>query len=1071
MSMMFLPTNTLQAQCPDNKVTGISYSPNLFQDPCTDVTISISLSVCVEDADELFDLEVRIPKSAFSLQNEGIFDVDATDPDWLILSQEVIPLVVPKEYAIVVRMKSPGFDNLNSGSSIRARAKWSGASSYSNTNYQNVAVVFKEIDGTGSPAYLSDEVDPTGPLGTPAYSCTGSQNILIKGDLIVDIDYCFTSIVDYDCKIFLEEGARIMIDEGSELRLRGAKLRGCAAMWDGIFVEDGKLTTELSQSGSKRALISDAFKGISLKNGTSAELAVLDVADCRYGIYSPSIGSGNSLKNIYLNFDDVHIYGTGTLKPMTGMPGSSGFAWDYPISAIELNDVYAFVNTCEEAPSVWGGTCGTRIDNTYRGIVLNNTSADLKGFGISDLREASGDVPGLISNTAVVATAPYVSNLHYTGFGKTGYPVFKNVAKGFYLKNVDALIEDVLAQEVNDMGVLVERNLLKSVLIKNSRIYSHQYGVVAWNNNSSNFGLETSDLRHADLLTSSTIGNQPSYGVLLANNAGDVGKNRIEDNLIEMPTAQAGILSQSNYINSTFAENTIYGGDYEREYGIRVSGGNPHMIDCNLLSADGAEDTDPSAAIYMQLLSNSAVRCNATYDFPRGIEYFGPSIKTRAQANSINDHHIGLFYDHEAVSTKHFFSGNCWSVNFLDTGGPIGAKNTHEDEKMVVASQHIFDDSPITCFNTEVQVYDPSFAWFTNSEGDNLECGDEEVVTCTGGPGADHPFPLWVPDSLDWRIAVDSFVSVLYGYAPLWQAQRYLYRVLTENPTYVTSGSVWEDFLNAVDSTSVAQYEVLAEGLRHAATPDTTKEQLVLNLRAGIDSLTNLVVSYRQVADTLGTGTIKDSLNNLANNELVILGELADSLAGIHYEVDSLFRWRLNQLNTLNSAASNDSLWESCLQYVNARFIQVLLNGQHDLDSLQMDSLAAIANRCPMVYGDGVFLARGIILALAPESSWDDNALCVVAEESYSRKGEPLSFNITVQPNPGVGQFQVHLAGHFSSLWSMRLYDLQGNVMDSWTFPSGIVQLDLTNYKSGMYILQAVDQKGEVHLGKVVIAH
>ncbi len=173
-------------------------------------------------------------------------------------------------------------------------------------------------------------------------------------------------------------------------------------------------------------------------------------------------------------------------------------------------------------------------------------------------------------------------------------------------------------------------------------------------------------------------------------------------------------------MNNTYvrlAENTIYGGDTDDEYGIRVSGGDGHVIDCNLISNSSDGDADePGAALYLQMLNSGNVRCNETYDYPRGFELFGMNMGTPLEGNTFTDHRIGLLYDHEAENVKQFWTGNRWTNEYDTENDEYGALNTSNDKDKVANSQFIVDDSPTMTheqYNTSVESQHP---WFVVKE-------------------------------------------------------------------------------------------------------------------------------------------------------------------------------------------------------------------------------------------------------------------------------------------------------------------------------------------------------------------
>lgn len=80
-----------------------------------------------------------------------------------------------------------------------------------------------------------------------------------------------------------------------------------------------------------------------------------------------------------------------------------------------------------------------------------------------------------------------------------------------------------------------------------------------------------------------------------------------------------------------------------------------------------------------------------------------------------------------------------------------------------------------------------------------------------------------------------------------------------------------------------------------------------------------------------------------------------------------------------------------------------------------------------------------------------------------------------VYPNPSAGLVNIQLLADDlkqpDDIRKLDLYDTQGVLVKSFSsvVDSSIVDWDLENLASGLYYLQAVDQKGDGYSGKVMI--
>lgn len=884
-----------------------------------------------------------------------------------------------------------------------------------------------------------DELIGLGHLADPQSSDTEPQHLFIDGSLLVDIDYEFGGVTNDPSIIGFTEESGININDAS-LTTTGTIFKGCDEVWDAIEVQSGgTLITRPGNIG--RVTIRDAENGVRLLNGSIARIQSTDFFDNKIGIYSPP-GSSMALKNVQLNvrssiFSEDENYQAGGEHPWAG---------------IELHDMRDFISSCTSAP---GAGCSNIIKECLHGIILKNTSANLSGFQIRDLWNDETDQIAT-ANTGIVAIADFYASLKYNGYGKGSYPTFVNLADGICLQNVHADITNVRMEEVYNAAVKIRNGYLKTVILRDNYTLSGYYGLISFGNFGSNLLVESNDFRQF-----TGIAGDPQYGIFLANNIpGEVGII-VDDNFVELPRAWSAIHSLNND-EVLIRDNTIYGGDKANEYGIRVSGGSAHEIDCNLVSrAPDGDVADPGAGIYLQMLEGSALRCNATYDYPRGIEYFGMSLGTLMEANSLTDHRIGLLYDHEAESGIHEWSGNQWTNEYDTENDEIGARNTSDDPDKVKGSRYFVDVTPSNTHQQYGTSVESQHDWFILQEEAfaTLQCGDTGFKTCIDGPGADHELPGVAPDSLAWRIAVDSFTSTIYGDGAKWIAQRQLIRRLMRWPEYITTGSDWEDFMNAHASSSAGIYEGIRTEWSIAQEPDPTL-MAEINMNVIIqDSMQDLALDLMSQIQSAGTQVIRDSLQELLNSELDILGNLVED---IQVNYDSLERLRVELLEVLriaNAAAPDTTIWEIAQQTVNDIMYQGVLEGWNSVDSLQWVDLERIAKECPMVIGEAVFQSRSILQMKDPGLQWDDDARCSMAEPRSAV--DKIEINtLSIFPNPANTIMYMDLTGDAQEKWQVHMYNSLGNLVTTWERRTGLQGIELSSYPNGIYLLQATNQEG-----------
>ena len=909
---------------------------------------------------------------------------------------------------------------------------------------------------SGSSASLEDLVENE-ELEDPVYSYHTEQTVILNGTLDVDMDYEFGGQAAHPTTFWIYEDSKISISDAT-LILTGTVLRTCGNIWNGIEVHSaGSLITRHQNLWGSigRVKINDAINGISLNNGALADIRSTDFLDNRIGIYCPPASSPQTLKSVQLMVtastfkeDDEYLAG-----------GS------HPWAGIELHDMLDFI--MPECASTPGSGCSSVIRDAYHGIILDNTSAVVQGIQIRDLNDDPLDQI-VTANTGILATSNLYSNLRFNGYGKNNSSSFVNMNTGIRIQNVSAQLEDIRMEDIGVTGLECKRGNFKSVTLKDSHLECNLYAVIYMGNSASSLVLESNDF-----LLGANAQYDPQYGVLLANNSkGIFSSISIEDNLIDMPNPIASLYSLNNtYVR--LAENTIYGGDTDDEYGIRVSGGDGHVIDCNLISNSSDGDADqPGAALYLQMLNSGNVRCNETYDYPKGIEHFGMNLGTPLGGNTFTDHRIGLLYDHEALNAVHNWTGNRWTTDYSPMNGEYGAKNTSTSEIIVKLSKFYFDSYPQLTHGEYGTDVSSNYDWFIEKDepgSGTLQCGTSPLPTCTSGPGANHSLHVQSPDSLALWVAVDSFSSSIYGLGATWLSHRQLYRILLRNPDFVTTGSVWEDFMENHVSSSVGIYEEIQEGWNNLSELWPTQLANLDSLQTIRDSLQSLTSEL--VYDILyaSTASVADSLRGLWTTGSSSAISIGNDILTWEDDLDSLRLDRLDTLRAMNALAPSDTIWEVAQQNVNDILFQVAISGISSVDSAQMADLLSIAEECPMVIGESVFQARSVLQMLTDTLVWDDDERCSMAI-TRSVEGRLIYSTLRVYPNPTSASVWIELPGKEEEVWQINLVNHNGSTVASWSLSSGAQQLTFPFLPDGMYTLSSYNAQGEYHSVRLVIS-
>jgi hypothetical protein len=895
-------------------------------------------------------------------------------------------------------------------------------------------------------------------LGQAPYS--QAHQIGLNGSLVVDTDWSYW--VGGGAKgntIFMYDGARIAVEDAL-FSLGNTTVRACESWWDAIELREGGFLA-MAQNNGIRGGVKDAVHGVRFLPGChGADLNGVDFFDNMVSLYSPPVESG-PLHDFQLIVENCHFKKEDFEMP----PVLFDYVLAHPWAAMELNDMFEWINDCSSGPH-----CGNLIQGMYHGMILNNcANVRIRGFRIQHIQSDPADLIPYAGHGCLVQGGEGFNHFEMIGYGKDGDYVFKNVPTAIRVNNVRSRIRNIRMESVGT-GIVQSGNFYRDIEILSNKIYAKNHGILSLFNQGAAIRIKDNDVLHYQLLGGGVGTENVGYGIALINNFTSLLPARVEGNYVRFPRAIAGIHAL-NSVDVEIAENTVIGGSRNGEYGIQISGGTKMAIDCNLLERPSGSVSDPSAGIYIQMMDGGAIRCNEISDYPRGIEYFGMSLGSLMEGNTLTDHHIGLLYDHEAGTGIHEWSGNRWTTEYDTENDEIGAWNTNVDEGKVDKSKYYVDITPSATHSQYGTSVKSQHDWFVILEdGDStLQCGTSKLISCDDGPGA-RSIGVRPPDSLAWWIAVDSFASPNYGGGAVWTARRQLYRRLAAAPEYVTPNSEWEDFMETHATSSVGIYEsIRAAWLNLPVETDQIREdiaQAVFLQDSLIIELADVMTALTETTDSTEQQTLigqqVDLETSLAENTLY-LDTLYTALAAIRAE-------HIMNLDSVNQAAPTTEDWMIAQRHANMLLFKAALEGMPALDSLELDALEDIAAECPMVLGEAVFQARGLLAILDPGLQWDDAAICAMAEPRYSHGVVSMSESLTAWPNPARSAISIDLGGGAGQVWDITLFNAYGVSVKSWRYPSGYYQLELADIPSGVYTLQARGADGQRLNSRVILS-
>ena len=131
---------------------------------------------------------------------------------------------------------------------------------------------------------------------------------------------------------------------------------------------------------------------------------------------------------------------------------------------------------------------------------------------------------------------------------------------------------------------------------------------------------------------------------------------------------------------------------------------------------------------------------------------------------------------------------------------------------------------------------------------------------------------------------------------------------------------------------------------------------------------------------------------------------------------------------------------------------------------------------CPFIKGSAVYKARAIYQNLHPEAIIDTRTICLSGLSSKTTEPEPeiilnnqvVSSSYHIYPNPV--QEQLNIEWQASDLRFIELRDIGGQILAQQTVEPGShrIEIDMSGYASGIYLIQLKNNLGAVYMKKVI---
>lgn len=362
-----------------------------------------------------------------------------------------------------------------------------------------------------------------------------------------------------------------------------------------------------------------------------------------------------------------------------------------------------------------------------------------------------------------------------------------------------------------------------------------------------------------------------------------------------------------------------------------------------------------SYGIYTKESTRGVYVCNSTEKLRRGIYFQNFCDQTDFRTNIMGRSSRGLSL-FNAIIGDQIDKGNLWPAGPTGYAGSIGANNNASPIIEIFYT-------PNTSFT-----YTPNPSpsnWFLNSTNHPPVCHpNEPLPDLTYDEDPTHGDTTIVEDETEYEFDAEE-----------WQDKMTVYEKGLDNPSFINSGFLMQQFFAAYEHTSVGLNTAFKKQLHDFAASCSSE----------VDNFSQLITQSGNLYEAI---MYRDSLyyaGGLTNAQLEVIKQEKDTLiaeiktlnAGLESAQTAFHACILPVLTGLQTDVTglpDNTIYESNLKLVTQIYLDWLSAGQ--INSASQQSLYCIASQCRLEGGPGVELARGLIRTFDAATGFDDEQLC-----------------------------------------------------------------------------------------------
>lgn len=837
--------------------------------------------------------------------------------------------------------------------------------------------------------------------------------ISVNGKLVINEDCTLNN-----CTVVMNKGAEIEIQGSKLLRLtNGTSLYGCNHMWKGITVlEQGKLYVE--GTATAKVSISDAQYAVKPLNGSEIKL-VHAIFDKNYVDFHAS-SNANLIAVTLESIANCSFTASGALKPayngQSPVPGTS------PYAAFNLKNVTG-INFGSKAPNT--------IDRHRFGLRADRSSFSMSNTTMSDFVGGNSDKIGVYANLCANAKVKDCNIKDYIQGVKSIRSNTEVTGTRFNFETPSTISTiGIEIQAGTGKVTKIQSNIIERSGFGIKIIESYGYnGSDVYNNIIRNFYIPTGLPGIPSAIDLNTVTNfSISTNYIGDGSTGDnhtgITMYRCIENFVVSNTINSmmrGISNNSGLLNY-FQENTIQkaliGNDLPGE-GFYVSG-----------STDG----------YCYNTTRNLTKDG--YSFVGGCD---PSIVAQSQIYGAQTG-LRIFENNSAIGVQNNHK-NRWFGPF---SGGFGAFHESGDFAVIDASKFLTQQILIPTWNSNAG--NIGISWFeaipNDPPGVPPTCSDYPSSGKTSendGKTAQGDYNGPFADAYTWeariglyrRIQADASVinnntavASFYQQAADAPVGRFALGRRATHDLLALNNNLRQQFYNG-SVQAVTINEQLDAALEQPQPDWATVRSLQLQLRQSTTRFLTLDKGYCQ-KQTSTLPTVQNLINGLTDAET--------------YQNNEKMVWQF---------ILDEQLWlPEVVPSVTA-----------------LERLESTAAQCAIAGGNGVYVARSLLLRWGIDRNWDDRELCIV-EKERTDNAEPTSGWLVV-PNPARDILAFQHSSPLIEEGQITVFNTLGAMVLQTTIAEGQrqVTIPVQNWANGLYYYQITGNNKSSQNGIFIIQH